>query len=136
MEMPKADPYHDACARTRRSQFSAHAGQNVDEGRYCVRADEFADALDQHNHSEQTEKNQISNSDRDLTTHQRVSNRGIDKTPTVNAASPYVMPGVIMPLMPRVLQPLDEHFCCAPSYVQRVLGDEPQSFVRLACVTH
>jgi len=36
----------------------------------------------------------------------------------------------------RKCQPLDGHTCCAPSCVQRVLGGEPQSFVRLACDTH
>ena len=42
------------------------AGQNVDEAHHCVRADEFADALDQKNHSEQTEKNQLPCPDRGL----------------------------------------------------------------------
>ena len=37
---------------------------------------------------------------------------------------------------PRQCQPLDGHTCCAPSCVQRVLGGEPQTFVRLACDTH
>ena len=30
----------------------------------------------------------------------------------------------------------DEHTCRVPSYVQRLLGGEPQSLVRLACDTH
>src|SRR5215831_9633431 len=31
---------------------------------------------------------------------------------------------------------VDGHTCRAPSYVQRVLGGEPKSFVGLACDTH
>jgi hypothetical protein len=45
---------------------ATNASQNVDEAHHYVRADECADALDQENQSEQTEKNQIPNPDRGL----------------------------------------------------------------------
>jgi hypothetical protein len=54
-----------------------NAGQNVDEGRYSVSADEFAGALDQQNPSEEKEKwAQIRIGA--LTTRQRMNKRGIE----------------------------------------------------------
>ena len=69
-----------------------NARQNEDEVRH-PRADEIADAIDQKNQSQQTEKtrSQVRIRIGALTIRQTTNKRGSDTRPTLNAASGYVM---------------------------------------------